>query len=319
MNTSSWSTSSYGSASRITPEDTVARPDAGSAGGHRAVGGSVDPVIRPSLRTSARLLRSVARNRSQTFTTFDGLAIAYEVWGPEEGRGPVLLNHGFAVDTRVNWFLPGIVDRLAKEGFTVVGVDARGHGRSEKPHDPARYGEDTMARDVGALLDHLELGAVDVVGYSMGAIVSLVLAVEDPRVRALVVGGVGRAVVELGGLDTGETSNLEIAEALVTDDPAITKRPDVAKFRMLADLMGADREALAAVARAARSGPLALNRISARTLVVAGVDDPLAREPGLLAGAIPGAELTTVPGDHLGAVGEAAFADTIVEFLARGQ
>jgi pimeloyl-ACP methyl ester carboxylesterase len=275
-------------------------------------------VIRPSLKTSARLLRSVARNRSQTFTTFDGLAIAYEVWGPEDGRGPVVLNHGFAVDTRVNWFLTGIVDRLAKEGFTVVGVDARGHGRSEKPHDPGRYGEDTMARDVTALLDHLALEAVDVVGYSMGAIVSLVLAIDDPRVRTLVVGGVGRAVVDLGGLDTGETSNLEIADALVTDDPEVAKRSDVAKFRMLADLMGADRQALAAVARAARSGPLDLDRIGARTLVVAGVDDPLAREPERLAAAIPGAELQTVPGDHLGAVGDPAFTDTIVEFLERG-
>jgi pimeloyl-ACP methyl ester carboxylesterase len=275
-------------------------------------------VIRPSLKTSARLLRSVARNRSQTFTTFDGLAIAYEVWGPEDGRGPVILNHGFAVDSRVNWFLTGIVDRLAKEGFTVVGVDARGHGRSDKPHDPDRYGEDTMARDVTALLDQLELTAVDVVGYSMGAIVSLVLAIDDPRVRTLVVGGVGRAVVDLGGLDTGETSNLEIAEALVTDDPEVAKRPDVAKFRMLADLMGADRQALAAVARAARSGRLDLDRIGARTLVVAGVDDPLAREPERLAAAIPGAEVQTVPGDHLGAVGDPAFTATIVEFLQRG-
>ncbi len=259
------------------------------------------------------------RNRSQTFASFDGLSIAFEVWGPEDGLGPVVLNHGFAVDTRVNWFLTGIVDRLAAEGFTVVGLDARGHGRSEKPHDPARYGEDLMARDVAALLDELELEAVDVVGYSMGAIVSLLLAAEDIRVRSLVAGGVGRAVVELGGLDTGEFSNLEIAEALVSDDPEVTGRPGVGRFRTLADLIGADRQALAAVARSARSGPLPLDRITARTLIVAGVDDPLARSPELLSGAIAGAELAMVPGDHLGAVADRAFADTVVTFLKGGR
>lgn len=260
----------------------------------------------------------MVRNRSETFTSFDGLTLSYEVWGPEEGLGPVVLNHGFAVDTRVNWFLTGIVDRLAGEGFTVIGLDARGHGRSEKPHDPGRYGEDAMARDVAALLDELGLATVDVVGYSMGAVVSLVLAAGDARVRSLVVGGVGRSVVELGGLDTGEISNLEIAEALVSDDPEITGRPEVRRFRTLADLIGADREALAAVARTARRGPLPLERISARTLVVAGADDPLAKEPELLVAAIPGAELSTVPGDHLGAVAQPAFVDSIVEFLRRG-
>jgi len=275
-------------------------------------------VLRPNLRTSARLLRSVVRNRSQTFASFDGLRISYEVWGPEDGLGPVVLNHGFAVDTRVNWFLTGIVDRLVAEGFTVIGVDARGHGRSEKPHDPSRYGEDAMARDVAALLDELALESVDVVGYSMGAIVSLVLATEDPRVRSLVAGGVGRAVVEEGGLDTGELSNLEIAEALVSEDPEVTGRPEVGRFRTLADLIGADRQALAAVARAARSGPLPLDRITARTLILVGADDPLARAPELLVGAISGAELATVPGDHLGAVAERGFVDHIVEFLKRG-
>lgn len=259
----------------------------------------------------------MARNRSQTFPSFDGLEISYEVWGPEEGLGPVVLSHGFAVDTRVNWFLTGIVDRLAKEGFTVVGMDARGHGRSERPHDPARYGEAAMAKDVAALLDHLGLDAVDLVGYSMGALVALVLAAGDRRVRTLVVGGVGRAAVDHGGVDLGDLSNLEIADALVTDDPEVTSRPDVTKFRSVIDLIGGDREALSAVARAAGSGPLALDRITARTLVVAGRDDPLAGEPDVLAGAIPGAELAVVPGDHLGAVTEPAFIDAIVAFLDR--
>ena len=319
MNTSSGYWSSSKSASLINPEHTVDHTGAGSSAHRGAQHDSVGPVIRQSLKTSARLVRSLARNRSQTFTSFDGLAISFEIWGPDDGLGPVILNHGFAVDTRVNWFLTGIVDRLVAEGFTVIGVDARGHGRSEKPHDIDRYGEDAMARDVGALLDELQLESVDVVGYSMGAVVSLVLATTDRRVRSLVVGGVGRAVVEQGGVDTGELSNLEIADALVTEDPEVVARPEVARFRSLADLIGADREALAAVARAARSGPLDLHRITARTLVIAGADDPLAKEPELLAEAIGGGAATLVPGDHLGAVASSEFVDAVVTFLKPGE
>ena len=259
------------------------------------------------------------RSHPQMFTSFDGTGISFEVWGPTDGLGPVVLNHGFAVDTRVNWLLTGVVDRLTEEGFTVIGMDARGHGRSDKPHDATRYGEDTMARDVSALLDELELGRVDVVGYSMGAVVSIVLAIGDRRIRNLVAGGVGHAVVERGGLDTGTVSNIAIAEALLSDDPEVTSQPDVAGFRALADFTGADRRALAAIARATRSGPMALEEISARTLVIAGADDPLAASPEILAGAIADARLVKVPGDRLGAVGESSFVDTIVRFLREGQ
>jgi pimeloyl-ACP methyl ester carboxylesterase len=275
----------------------------------------VEDVVRASIRASTRLLRSIVRSRSQSFESFDGTNISYEVWGPADGNGPVILNHGFAVDTRVNWFLTGIVDRLVKEQFTVIGIDARGQGRSQKLYDTVSYGEDIMAKDVGALLDVLQLTEVDVVGYSMGAVVSVVLATSDERVRRLIVGGVGKAVVELGGLDTGEVSNFDIADALESEDPEVFNRDDVSGFRMLADFVRADRKALAAVARAARHGALPLDRIAARTLIIAGSDDPLATSPDLLAEAIPGAHLTLVPGDHLGAVASSEFVDAVVNFL----
>jgi pimeloyl-ACP methyl ester carboxylesterase len=60
---------------------------------------------------------------------------------------------------------------------------------------------------------------------------------------------------------------------------------------------------------------VALERITVPTLVVAGERDDLARRPEILAGAIAGARLTVVPGDHLGAVGEPALAQAITDFL----
>jgi pimeloyl-ACP methyl ester carboxylesterase len=61
--------------------------------------------------------------------------------------------------------------------------------------------------------------------------------------------------------------------------------------------------------------PIPLDRITARTLVLAGDRDPLAVRPGVLADAVPGATLQVVPGDHLGAVAGPAFLAALVAFL----
>ncbi|MET0803861.1 MAG: alpha/beta fold hydrolase, partial [Acidimicrobiales bacterium] len=130
---------------------------------------------------------------SGRFTSFDGTGIAFDRWPGE--RGPVVLHHGFEADGRQNWVRPGLAAKLLDLGFGLVVVDARGHGRSDKSYDPADYGEPVMARDVSALADHLGLESWMQVGYSMGGIVSLFVAIEDPRVTRLVVGGIGAGVV----------------------------------------------------------------------------------------------------------------------------
>ena len=48
----------------------------------------------------------------------------------------MILLHGFAADTNINWVRSGVLDALVDEGFRAVALDARGHGLSEKPHDP---------------------------------------------------------------------------------------------------------------------------------------------------------------------------------------
>ena len=52
--------------------------------------------------------------------------------------------------------------------YRVIAMDARGHGLSGKPHDPAQYGPE-MGLDVVRLLDHLGLRRAHILGYSMGA------------------------------------------------------------------------------------------------------------------------------------------------------
>ena len=173
-----------------------------------------------------------------------------------------------------------------------------------------------MARDVSALIDHLGVPAIDLVGYSMGAIVSLICASQEPRVRRLVTGGVGEGVVATGGVDTRHVPNAAIVEALLAEDPSTISHPAAVPFRLFADAIGADRKALAAQASVVHAQPIPLDRITAPTLVTAGHDDPLAVRPEALAAAIPGATPLVVKGDHRAAVADPAFARAIADFLA---
>lgn len=122
-----------------------------------------------------------------TFTASDGVKIHYL----EAGQGsPVVLIHGYTGTAEGNWFSNGVAEALAKH-HRVVAIDCRGHGKSEKPHDPNKYGPQ-MARDVLELMDHLKLAKVHVHGYSMGGfIVTQLLAMAPERFVTASYGGSG--------------------------------------------------------------------------------------------------------------------------------
>lgn len=243
------------------------------------------------------------------FESFDGVALEYE----DRGSGPpVLLLHGFAADAHGNWVAPGVVAALLDAGRRVLTVDARGHGRSDKPQDPAAYAGDAMARDVGALLDHLDVGPFDLVGYSMGSLVSARVVGAEPRVRSLVLGGMGD---HLAQHRSGAVA-IALAEGLEADDPSTIADPTVRAFRSFADSTGADRLALAALQRSEAGAPPDLGAVAVPTLVLLGDRDTLVGSGAALAGRIPGAVLRTIGGDHLTAVVDPAFAPAIVQFLA---
>lgn len=145
--------------------------------------------------------------------------------------------------------------------------------------------------------------------------VSLIFASEDERVRRLVVGGVGSGVVECGGVDRRAIPNDAIIEALSVEDPSTLGKTGATSFRMLADALGADRKALVAQASSIYRGDIGLSRISAQTLVLAGENDPLAIRPNVLCEAIPDAKLVMLAGDHLEAIADPNFAQSIVDFL----
>jgi pimeloyl-ACP methyl ester carboxylesterase len=227
-----------------------------------------------------------------------------------------VLHHGFVADADSNWVAPGVVKALVAAGHEVLAPDARGHGRSQKPHDPDRYGEQRMARDLDVLFDVVGAAEVDLVGYSMGAVVALIFAAGGERIRRLIVGGVGSGMVECGGVDRRAVSNESIIQALRAADLTTLNASPAIAFRRLADALDADREALVAQASAIYRGEIALARIVAPTLVLAGDADPLALRPEVLAAAIPDAQLRMLTGNHMQTVADPDFASAIVEFLA---
>lgn len=242
----------------------------------------------------------------------DGARLHYEVHGDGAHRPvPVVVLHGFAADTRTNWVRPGVVAALVAGGWRVVGLDARGHGLSDKPHDVDAYAGTAMADDVSALLDHLGADGAHLAGYSMGAYTAVRVAVADPRARSLVLAGVGGRMRHRRPVD-----RKAIADALLTDDRKSITDPTGRAFRFFAEATKADRHALAAV-QLAPAPPLPdLAEVPVPTLVVAGEADTMAGDVGELAAAIPGAKAVTVPGDHVNMPTRPEFAAAVAEFLA---
>jgi pimeloyl-ACP methyl ester carboxylesterase len=114
---------------------------------------------------------------------YQGYALGYEVHG--EGDRVIVLTSGLLLDAGVNRQL---ARSLAAHGFRVVLLDLLGHGTSDKPHHATQHRMDRYARQVVALLDELGVRRAVVGGVSLGANVSLHVAVQAPeRVAALLV------------------------------------------------------------------------------------------------------------------------------------
>ena len=130
---------------------------------------------------SCCLLLATAQVRAQPaaadqFFDSNGVRIRYI----EQGSGPaIVLMHGYTGTLDRHFVANGVFANLAKD-HRVIAFDLRGHGKSDKPHDPSAYGE-VMAGDVVRLLDHLKIQRAHVIGYSLGAVIAGRLATTHPQ------------------------------------------------------------------------------------------------------------------------------------------
>jgi pimeloyl-ACP methyl ester carboxylesterase len=214
----------------------------------------------------------------------------------------------------VNWVEPGWLKFLKDAGRRVIALDNRGHGASTKLYDPAAYHSAVMAGDVAALIDHLDLGRADVMGYSMGARITAFLALtHPPRVRSAILGGLG------SGLIHGVGAPEDVADAL--EAPALAAVSDARgrMFRAFAEQTKSDLCALAACMRGSSQtltgAEVAAIRVPA--LVALGSKDAVGGSAAELARLLPAGEALEIPGrDHMTAVGDKVFKQGVLTFLA---
>ena len=241
-----------------------------------------------------------------------GVEIAYL----DEGEGdPILLVHGFASTKNVNWVYPTWVSELKKNGRRVIAFDNRGHGDSGKLYDAGAYEIATMAGDITALMDHLNVERADVMGYSLGSRMTAVLARSQPeRLRSAIFGGIGIGLIEGGG--PGEN----VAEALEANSLDEVTDPVGRTFRAFADQTRSDRRALAACLRGSRR---LMTReeaaeIAVPVLIAVGTSDEIAGSAASLGKIIPGSQVLDIPKrDHMRAVGDKVYKPGVLDFLSQ--
>lgn len=220
---------------------------------------------------------------------------------------PVVLVHGWGGSFDATWRASGFTELLRDAGRKVIGVDLLGHGSAPKPHEPEAYA-DLTARVLEAMPD----SPVDAVGFSLGAMTLLRIAVDRPeRFRKLVLAGIGANL-----FDDDPSRHERIVAGLEGTAP-----PDDNIARLFAQYANSpdnDLAALTAVMKRPRDEaftPDLLARATCDTMVVIG-DKDFAGPGDPLADALPCAVLRTLRNvDHFATPEAFAFIDATLEFL----
>lgn len=246
----------------------------------------------------------------------DGLRLHYEVHGSGE---PVVLLHGATVSFEHNYAISGWIERLNSAGLQVIGLDFRGHGKSDKPHDADFYGTANLASDVLAVAQHLNINRVSLIGYSLGTAVALHLLQASPQRftrAALVATGDGLIGFPPHTLDRVISP---LALLLARTEYPTDLPPHLAAYWNFVAITGGDSQALIALSKASYP-PLSAEQASAidtPVLVVSGESDPvLGRGPRLAAALGQGNYLEVAGADHFSLAVDAGVQAAVASFIS---
>ena len=248
------------------------------------------------------------------FESIGGVKIAFD----DVGEGdPILLLHGFAADSRLNWTLSGWYKSLNHAGFRVIAMDSRGHGRSDKPTDKSDYAPEVIAADIIGLLDHLSLKKVDLFGYSMGGRQAAWMISRYPRrFTSVVIGGVGINLLQVDDPEywTNRGFNLTADNQKSASLAIPGMVPLYEKAAKIGGRLGALSACLMGSFPSLPATDFARNKVP--VLVIAGSRDTVSGSPIPLAESIPGARAVIVPGkSHLSIVNDEFFRGAVLGFL----
>jgi len=268
-----------------------------------------------------------------TYITANGVQYCVE----QSGSGPaLLLLHGFTGS--VATWEPQIA--AWRDRYTCLAVDLLGHGQSDAPADPARYGMAATVADLIAILAALGIARTHLLGYSLGGRVALALAVAQPaRIGGLVLESASPGLATTEERTTRRAADTALAADIERDGvPAFVERWEALPlWASQATLPPATRAALHDQRLHNRATGLAnslrglgtgaqpalhdqLGRLNVPTLCLAGTFDAkfvaLAED---LTVALPQAQLALIPGAghavHLEQ--PAAFSQTVINFLSQ--
>lgn len=243
-----------------------------------------------------------------TLQTADGTGIHFE-WVP--GADPVVLIHGMATTAELTWGVSGAIRALTEAGHGVLSYDMRGHGTSGKPRDAAAYSPEIMASDLLALMDHLELDTVHVVGFSLGSRVAWRFALAHPeRVRRLVLGGLGTS-------DMLKEWSVDAVADLLRDGTPMADEMVTNLLTGALSLPGADSEALLAMVTGMAAGASEEAAVMPMpTMVIAGEADHIAVGADVVAEQL-GAQFVSIPKrTHTNMISSRSYKQALTEFLA---
>ena len=243
----------------------------------------------------------------------EGLRIATYSWG-ELDDPVVVVVHGFASSTKDNWVATGWVRDLLRAGYRVIGLDQRGHGASDKPHDSHDYDLRQLAGDVETVLDTYLVDDALYVGYSLGARVGWEV-IQDiaPRIPRAILGGVPDGI-PLARLD------IDQVRAYVDDGMPVTDRVTQNYIALTERVPGNDLRALLAIARGMRESktvdPDPAHAPQQPVLFATGSEDAIIPGSRALAAATPQGRFLEIPGrHHFNAPGSRVFRERAIAFL----
>ena len=225
---------------------------------------------------------------------------------------PVVLVHGWGGSFESTWQRSGFTALLEDAGLDVVGVDLLGHGAAPKPHEVEAYA-DLTSRVVTALPDQ----PVDAIGFSLGAMTLLRLAIAQPqRFNRLVLAGVGQNIFDRD--DSGTKAIVAGLETVAAGGDPSTLENTVRLFTQYASQPGNDIDALTAIMKRPPSKEITAADCAVVTcpvLVVVGDRDFV--HPGdELAAAFPNGRCETLRNvDHFATTESFGFFDAALEFL----
>ena len=251
------------------------------------------------------------------FTASDGLTLHYLTGGGRKGD-PVILVPGYGQSASY-WLREGGLGWALADDYRVFALDLRGHGQSDKPHDPMKYGPQ-MSQDIVDLMDHLGIQKTHVHGFGLGgALLTRLLTSHQHRLITAIYGGSGVPEVDPKWV------------SLVPKDAEIDDPRELALFNSMVSRSMSDEKALDAIYKypwEAGTGfegyvqsaaiEVDLKQVGIRVLSIIGEYDQRKRWTYRMAREIPRPLLVVLPDcGHLRSVETKGYNEAVMRFLRR--